>query len=122
MFRRPSLCCFIPSSPALRRSLFHVLPLALLLTTLDTLFHESPANHLVGLYIFIVAFRQPLFQVNIDYLERSFSWAQVYSALHRFAINLFQHHLFRRYGSILMASFRTINSPDMSDVKVNSWK
>jgi len=84
--------------------LFHVLPLALLLAVLDSLFKKMNMPDLIWLCIFVISLLEPTYQI----MGKSFSWAQAYVALHVFAINFFQLYIFRLYDFISMYSFRII--------------
>ena len=94
--------------------LFHVLPLALLLTVLPIVFRNGKRETILWASVLLVALLEPTFQVATMVMEspiigtsRAYpSWAVAYVGLHVFAINLCQLVIFRRYGFISMYAVR----------------
>jgi hypothetical protein len=99
---------FYPAMAYVAEILFHVLPLALLLIWLRTIFKRVNPHTLVWSCILLVSCIEPVFQVPARTPETAPSWAGVYVALHVFAFNLLQLCVFRRYDFVSMYSFRIV--------------
>lgn len=94
---------FYPIMGYVVEAVFHVLPLALLLASLDPIFKRLNLPGIIWLCILFVSLLEPIFQVGSG---QPLSFAQVYIGLHIFAINRLQLYVFRRYDFVSMYSFR----------------
>ena len=103
----PESLVFYPVMALVAETVFHVVPLALLISATKRL--ASPAGRskvLVGCLI-VVALPEPIFQVGTGAGESPL-WASAYVAVHLLAFNLLAVHWLRRYGFLSMLSFRLV--------------
>ena len=102
----PQALMFYPAVGFVAEIIFHVLPLVLLLLLLNPLGRWLGSEQVVWFGILLVAILEPTFQVLFD--SEPFSWADVYTWVHVFAIALLQLYVFRRFDFTSMYVFRLI--------------
>jgi len=103
----PESLLFYPAIGFFVEILFHVLPLALLLITLTSIFRRVQYQNVLWISIIIVALVEPVYQ-TLWMGDRYPLWAIAYVGLHVFLINLIQLIIFKRYDFISMYSFRLV--------------
>jgi hypothetical protein len=98
---------FYPSIGFVAEIVFHVVPIAVILSALPMLFKRAGRETLLWSSIAVVAFVEPVFQ---SLLPGSVShlpiWAVMISAVNILAINLTQLTIFRSAGFVHMYVFR----------------
>ena len=105
----PASLLFYPAMGFFVEVVFHLLPLAVLLYILSTVFRNAESVRLIWLSIGIVAFLEPVYQaVNMASSGRFPLWAVLYVGFHIFIINFCQLALFRRYDFVTMYTFRLV--------------
>ena len=98
----PASLVFYPVIAVVAETVFHLLPLALLLALSRRL---SGREDLAPILFFAPARIEPAFQVRAS-LAVGFSALDLFVILHVFAFNLAQLHLYRRHGFLAMLSLR----------------
>jgi len=105
----PESPLFYPAIGFFAEILFHVLPLALLLIVLSSVFRAANRNRIIWFSVVAVALLEPVYQTLwMVSLDRYPVWAVTYDALHVLAINLLQLIIFRRYDFVSMYAFRLV--------------
>ena len=100
----PQALLFYPSIGFVAEIIFHVLPLALLLSILSPLSGWIGREKLIWLGITLVAVLEPIFQVAFE--GKPFTWGAAYTLIHVFAIAFLQLYVFRRFDFMSMYVFR----------------
>lgn len=105
----PKSLLFYPAIGLLVEVLFHVLPLAVLLVTLNSILKNVNFETIVWICIPIVALLEPTYHLMDMVSANQFPvWAVVYVGFHIFLINFFQLIIFRKFDFISMYSFRLV--------------
>lgn len=104
----PGAAWFYPLIALVAEAGFHLIPMALLLWLSSLLVGKfASMDRQAGRAILVVACLEPLFQVFAAPSTTS-GWVLAYLALHLYAFNLVQLHLFRRYGFVTMYALRIV--------------
>lgn len=102
----PQALLFYPAVGLVAEVIFHLLPLAVLLPTLNLVAGRLGRERVVWLGILLVAVFEPTFQVVLG--GTGSVWGNVYTWLHVFVIAVLQLYVFRRFDFASMYSFRLI--------------
>jgi hypothetical protein len=97
----PSALLFYPAIAFVVEVALHAMPLALLLTVL-----RAAAPALVAACVVAVALIEPLFQVRGALAVGSIAAIDLFTFAQVFAFNLFELHVFRRFGFVPMYAVR----------------
>jgi hypothetical protein len=100
----PESLLFYPAIAFVAETVFHAVPLAVLLFFVGPLSKAVHGAKLVWCCIVLISFFEPVFQLVFGGMPSS--WAEWYVGPHVFAINLLQLYVFRRYDFVSMYSFR----------------
>jgi len=95
---------FYPAIGFVAEIVFHVLPLALLLTALKALAGCLRRKGIIWLGIVFVGVSEPTFQVMFE--GKGFTLGAAYTWVHVFVIALLELYVFRRFDFVSMFSFR----------------
>ena len=104
----PDSLFFYPIFGFVVEVIFHMLPLALLLFLMTSIFKGIDFDKAALLCILIVAFLEPIFQTILGFSRPYPSWVTVYVFMNIFLINLLQLLIFKRYDFVSMYSFRLV--------------
>ena len=105
----PESLLFYPAIGFLVEILFHVLPLAILLFVLNSIFKNLGSENIIWICILVVSFLEPVYQTADMVRSNQYPlWAVGYVRLHIFLINFFQLLIFRRYDFVSMYAFRLV--------------
>ena len=112
----PQSVLFYPVTGLMVEILFHLLPLAALLTVVPTIARRQRSETTTQISLLLVALLEPAFQTWAAVTERPIVGAPssyaaptvAYDSLHIFAINVCQLHMFRRYDFVSMYAFRLV--------------
>jgi hypothetical protein len=105
----PKSLLFYPAIAFFVEILFHVLPLTILLATLNSILKNANFENVVWICILVVAVLEPVYHtMNMASANRYPSWGVIYVGIHIFAINFFQLLIFKRYDFVSMYSFRLV--------------
>ena len=102
----PQSLLFYPTMAYVAETVFHLLPLSILLTFLGPLVTNRDSTMLLWICIILASCPEPIFQLSWRASEAALSLADVYVGLHVFAFNLLQLSMYRRYGFISMYACR----------------
>lgn len=100
----PQALHFYPAIGLIAETVFHVLPLALMLHLLSLPGQWIGKERVVWLGIFLVAMLEPTFHVLFG--GKAFTWGSAYTWIHVFAIAVLQLYVFRRFDFMSMYAFR----------------
>ncbi len=100
----PQALLFYPAIGLVAETIFHILPLALLLFLLNPLGQWIGRERVVWLGILLVAVLEPTFQVLFE--GKAFTWGSAYTWIHVFAIASLQLYVYRRFDFMSMYAFR----------------
>jgi hypothetical protein len=103
----PDSLFFYPIFGFVVEVVFHMLPLALLLFILTSIF-ELNFEKVIWPCILVVAFLEPIFQTVLGFSRPYPTWVTVCVFVNILLINLFQLSLFKRYDFVSMYSFRLV--------------
>ena len=103
----PQSLLFYPAIGYVVEILFHILPLAVLLFSLTSLFKITDYKVTIWLCILGVSLLEPIYQ-TLGFVGKYPVWSVVYVGLHLLLFNLLQLSIFRRYDFISMYSFRLV--------------
>jgi len=104
----PQSLFFYPAIGYVVEVAFHAVPLALLLGLVGPLWKKRNTAALVWPCLLFASVLEPLLQVRLGSTGTPFAWAEGYVALHVFAFNLLQLHVFRRFDFVSMYAFRLV--------------
>lgn len=105
----PESLLFYPVIGFLAEILFHVLPLTILLATLNLILKNVNSETIILISIPIVALLEPIYQTMDMASSKQFPlWAVIYVGVHIFLFNLFQLLIFKKYDFVSMYSFRLV--------------
>jgi hypothetical protein len=102
----PNAWLFYPMIGFLAEVIFHLAPLAILLSILTAPILGLEIDRVVGITLLVVAVLEPIFQTVLSFSNPMPVWAKTYMALHILAINLTGLFLFRRFGFLSMYAMR----------------
>ena len=102
----PESLLFYPVIGFLVETVFHVLPLTVLLLSMTAIFKNIIHEKLIWISIIIVATLEPVYQSI--YMDSYPEWAIVAVGLNLFLFNLTQLFIFKRYDFVTMYIFRLI--------------
>lgn len=104
----PDALLFYPSMAYVAEISFHAIPLVLCSVVIR--YAIKPARPIVWLggSAVLVALIEPSFQLSLPLSGQQRSWADLFVAVHVFALNLLQLYLFRRYDFASMLAFRLV--------------
>lgn len=100
----PQGLLFYPAIGFVAEIVFHLLPLALLLTVLKPLVGYLRKEQIIWFGILFVGVSEPTFQVMFE--GEGFTWGAAYTWVHVFVIALLQLYVYRRFDFISMYLFR----------------
>ena len=103
----PDSLFFYPIFGFVVEVVFHMLPLALLLFILNSIFKLN-FEKIIWPCILVVALLEPIFQTVLGFSEPYSTWVTVCVFLNILLINLFQLSIFKRYDFVSMFSFRLV--------------
>ena len=103
----PDSLFFYPIFGFVVEVLFHLLPLALLLFILSSIFKLN-FEKVIWPCILVVALLEPIFQTVLGFSRPYPTWVTVGVFLNILLINLFQLSIFKRYDFVSMYSFRLV--------------
>lgn len=114
--RFPASLLFYPVISLMAEILFHLMPLAALVTTLSAFGRDGLSARAVSASVFFVSLLEPSFQVLAAVSGRPVVGAPhsydarvlAYDGLHVWAINVCQLSIFRRYDFVSMWAFRLV--------------
>lgn len=101
----PHSLLFYPAIAYFVEVLFHLLPLAILLTGLTVFFPQVDPNKLIWISILMVALLEPVYQVT-SFDQQIPLWATLYVGFHLFVFNMIQLSIFKQYGFVSMLTCR----------------
>jgi hypothetical protein len=104
----PDSLFFYPIFGFVVEVIFHLLPLALLITLLTSIFKDLGFEKIIWPCILIIAIIEPIFQTTLGFSRPYPTWVTIYVFVHIFLINLFQLLIFKRYDFVSMYSFRLV--------------
>ena len=105
----PQSIVFYPAIAFFVEILFHVLPITVLITLLNSILKNSNLETISWISILIISVAEPIYQTLDMVSSKHFpNWAVVYVGFHIFLINLFQLLIFKKYDFISMYSFRLV--------------
>jgi hypothetical protein len=104
----PDSLFFYPIFGYVVEVIFHILPLALLLTLLTSIFKRLDFEKAVWICIFLVTLLEPIFQTILGSSNSYPIWVTGYVFVNIFMFNLFQLLIFKRYDFVSMFSFRLV--------------
>lgn len=100
----PQALLFYPAIGLIAETVFHILPLVLMLVLLSLPGPWIPEERVLWLGIFLVAMIEPTFQVLFE--GRAFTWGSAYTWIHVFVFAGLQLYVFRRFDFMSMYAFR----------------
>ena len=103
----PDSLFFYPIFGFVVEVVFHILPLALLLFILTSIF-KLDFEKVIWPCILVVALLEPLFKTALGFSRPYPAWVTVCVFLNILMINLFQLSIFKRYDFVSMFSFRLV--------------
>ena len=103
----PDALFFYPIFGFVVEVVFHMLPLALLLFTLTSMFNLN-FEKVIWPCILVVALLEPIFQTVLGFSQPYPTWVTVCVFLNILLINIFQLSIFKRYDFVSMFSFRLV--------------
>jgi hypothetical protein len=103
----PDSLFFYPIFGYVVEVVFHMLPLALFLFILTSIFKLS-FEKVIWPCILVVALLEPFFQTALGFSQPYPAWVTVYVFANIFLINIFQLLIFKRYDFVSMYSFRLV--------------
>jgi hypothetical protein len=103
----PDALFFYPIFGFVVEVIFHMLPLALFLFILTSVFKLN-FEQVIWPCIFLVALLEPIFQTILGFSKPYPTWVTVSVFLNILLINLFQLSIFKRYDFVSMFSFRLV--------------
>lgn len=107
--RFPQSLLFYPVIAFFVEILFHVLPLMVLMVTLNSILKNPNFDTIFWISSFIIALAEPIYQTMNMVPSKQFPfWAVAYVGFHIFLINFFQLLIFKKYNFIAMVSFRLV--------------
>jgi hypothetical protein len=105
----PQSLLFYPAIGFFVEIIFHVLPLTILLITLNSMLKNVNFETIVWVCILVVALIEPFYHAVDMVSSQQFPlWAIIYVGIHIFLISIFQLLIFRKYDFISMYSFRLV--------------
>ncbi len=105
----PQSLLFYPVIAFFVEILFHVFPLTILITIMNSILKSHNFNVTLWISIFIVSIAEPIYHTMDMVTSKRFPiWAVAYVGLHIFLINLFQLLIFKKYDFMAMYSFRLV--------------
>jgi len=105
----PQSLLFYPAIAFFVEILFHVFPLTVLITIMNSILKKPNFNAILWISIFIISIAEPIYHTLDMVSSKSFPfWAVAYVGLHIFLINFFQLLIFKKYDFIAMYSFRLV--------------
>ena len=105
----PKSLLFYPAIGFFAEIFFHVLPLTVLLVTLNSILKNVNFEAIVLICILLVALMEPIYQVLYMASAKQFPlWAVIVVGIHIFLISFCQLLIFRKYDFISMYSFRLV--------------
>jgi hypothetical protein len=104
----PDSLFFYPIFGYVVEVVFHLLPLALLLILVTSIFKGIDFDKAAWICIFIVALFEPIFQTILGFSRPYPTWVTIYVFVNIFLINTFQLLIFKRYDFVSMYSFRLV--------------
>jgi len=104
----PTSIFFYPAMGFLAEILFHVIPLAILLTFFTSLFKNANKNQILWICILLVALIEPAYQTIAGYSRPIPMWVIAYAGLNVFVINLSELLIFKHYDFVSMYAFRLV--------------
>lgn len=102
----PQAYLFYPTIGFIAETVFHLVPLALLVLVLSPLRDRFGIERLVWIAILFTAASEPTFQILFG--GEKLTWASAYTWVHVGAIAFFQLLVFRRYDFVSMYAFRLV--------------
>lgn len=102
----PDAWLFYPMIGFVAEVVFHLAPLAILLSVLTSPVLGLDFDRVVGTTLVVVAVLEPVFQTILTLSNPMPVWAKTYMAFHILAINLTGLYLFRRFGFLPMYALR----------------
>jgi len=103
----PDSLFFYPIFGFVVEVIFHMLPLALFLFILTSVFNLN-FEKMIWPCILVVALLEPIFQTVLGFSKPYPTWVTVCVFLNILLINLFQLSIFKRYDFVSMYSFRLV--------------
>lgn len=102
----PGAWLFYPMIGFLAEAIFHLAPVAILLSVLTSPVLGLDFDRVIGITLVVVALLEPVFQSMFGLSNSMPLWAKIYMAFHILAINLTGLFLFRRFGFLPMYALR----------------
>jgi hypothetical protein len=103
----PQSLLFYPVMGYVAETVFHLLPLSLLLLALPAVRHLSRETALWSCVV-LVSLLEPLFQLAWAPSAKQPAWANAYVGLHVYVFNALQLYVFKRYDFLSMFAFRLV--------------
>lgn len=104
----PESLLFYPAIDFLAQIIFHVLPLAVLMITLTSIFRNANHKTIIWVCVLAISLLEPIYQAAWSSSNQLPLWAAAYVVLHVFLINLTELIIFRRYDFVSMYAFRLV--------------
>lgn len=104
----PAALLFYPAMGVVAETVFHIVPLAILLLVFGGLSARLGAGRFMWLLFVLVSLPEPIFQISGESVQGDLSLSGIYVALNVFVFSLIELGIFRRNGFAAMFTFRMV--------------